>query len=289
MSGISKITTRLYQRVLSTSITTSFVSSALKIVRPIISTPLCISSVNTLSSRKLSTSTIDSPGRRIIEHFERYPTIPERCQFMITQVEASMREDNLHNALHEFDTMLDYAITKNPEEHLKQLLTTYAFFKFELPTTRWQNYPIQHIESLSGIGQRYSTSSFAEILKYLPTLIIDQHGEKPIKFIELGGFAFNDSFLLARDFEKKGLRASGFTGVDIHQQGILAASVFNKRVAKIKNYQIINEDAIGYMGKPMNQKKFTENCVVAIRFLAVFDPVVIRSFFQNVGTFRNCS
>lgn len=40
-----------------------------------------------------------------------------------------------------------------------------------------------------------------------------------------------------------------------------------------------------YIESLKNQKKITENCVVAMRFLAVFDPATIHSFFVNVGAF----
>lgn len=282
MSGITKV--RLYQNALTAPISSLGTSNAIKVVHPIISTLSGTSSVYTLANRKLSVSVIDSPGKRIVGYFEQYPTIQERCRFMIAKLETALKEDGLQKELHEFNSKLDATVMNDPEKHIKNLLAAYARFEFGPASTKWQNYPIQHIESLSGIGHRYSTSAFTEILKYLPPLILDQHGQQPIKFLELGGFSFNDSFLLARDFEKMGLRASGFTGVDIHQQGTIAARVFNKEVVKIKNYQIINEDALKYMGS-ISQNRNSENCVVAIRFLAVFDPISINLFFTNLGTF----
>jgi hypothetical protein len=259
--------------------TSTMVTKAACSVIPILFQSLS-SSIN-WSKRNLSTVTTDSPGARIIRYFEEHPSIQERSQFMIKQLTKRLSPEE--NDAFQIQLHTD-KIDQYSDRHLMRVLAACARGTFRsAPRTKWEAFPMRDIESIPGIGHKYSTSSFIEILNYLPDLILELQGTEPIKILELGGFGFNDSFLLIRDLEKKGILIDSFIGVDINQQGTIAASTFNEHVAKIKSHQIINKDVFRYI-KEDAIKGLSENCVVAIRFLAVFQPDQINSFFHDMNT-----
>jgi hypothetical protein len=224
----------------------------------------------------MSSPALQTPGSRIASYFLQYKTKQERCHFMnehlLDKLSPKQKEVfQTYNIISEKDKLIT-------------LLATHAEIRFsDQPVTRWSRYPILDIEAIAGIGQRYSTPAFSKVVSLLPQVIkTTSKNQKSSSFLELGGFGFNDFYNAIQPFEQTGIQIDSFTGVDIHQQGIIAADLFNQKVAKIANHTLICQDAFAYLSQAIKTKQHKENCMVAIRFLAVFSPSQIEVFFKQI-------
>jgi hypothetical protein len=146
----------------------------------------------------------------------------------------------------------------------------------------WITYPIEDAECLPGYGNRYSSPSAALIHDNLPSLLknLDKHSTS---IVEIGGFTFNDLFLLYKFLTESGIQIPKLIGIDVNQHGKIAAEKFNEEIAKIEDFQIHLCDASIFLSKYTNSEQ--HKLLIALRFLAVLKPEQVFSFFQHVQAF----
>lgn len=149
---------------------------------------------------------------------------------------------------------------------------------------KWATYPVKTSDALAGGTHKFSSNVSKAVCTELPRLLTNLYGaEYRPSIIEIGGFGFNDTFLLQRSMEREGIHSEEHIGIDIHHGGKLTAEIFNEDVAQVPDFHIKLQGASSALDELLSTHQEKDKVLIALRFLATLQPQEIAPFFSSIG------